>query len=182
MTTPTFEMLHGPEGRARVQRTLRACGIGAQTQEDLTQDVYLSVHRRLSQTSVPVLRDPWLWIAGIAYNVARDHLRRVRRQEQRLDRDADPDSLADPFDAAERRQRTQFALILDLLPQIRDARVRDVMLRLLVEGQSLVEIAREVGRPLPTVKAQALRGRHALRRALRRYTRAWSAETPRGVR
>ena len=174
MNAPTFERLY-EHGRARVLRTLARYGVRAELRDDLVQEVYLRVHRRISQTALP--EEPWSWLAGLALNVARQHAKRCTREERKLDRDADPANVEDPVDEqAERRRRMQLELLLHLLPQVRRAAWRDVLLRHYIEGQPVAVIAVEVRRPLGTVKQELQRGRAALKHALDRHMqREWRA-------
>ena len=65
---------------AYVWRTLMRFGVSSPDAEDLAQEVFVVVHRRLADfdTSRPI--KPWLF--GITHNVFRDHLRTTRRRPE----------------------------------------------------------------------------------------------------
>jgi RNA polymerase sigma-70 factor (ECF subfamily) len=101
------------------------------TAEDLTQDVFLRIHRAVHRLDPE--RDPWPWVATITYNVCRDHWSAAaERHGQRtvsLDDDAAlAASLPDPAAGPESR--------LNALQ--RDRVVQEALLQLPEEGRVLV--------------------------------------------
>jgi RNA polymerase sigma-70 factor (ECF subfamily) len=122
--------------------------------EDLVQDVFLTVHRRLS-----ALRDGRAlggWLAMIARNRAMDHLR--RRPE--------PEELP-PDVAAPRDGYADAAAVLDAIRGLPEAYREPLVLRL-VEGMTGPEIAERTGLTPGSVRVNLHRGMLQLREALRR--------------
>ena len=56
--------------------------------EDLTQEVFLRVHR--ASDSLDPERDPWRWLVTIAYNVCRDHWGSSATRNKKSTRDMEP--------------------------------------------------------------------------------------------
>ena len=94
---------------AFVGKVLRRLGIGEGELDDLTQDVFATVHRRLAgfegRCSVKT------WVLGILFGIVRNHRRRLRRKgkgESLSTSVVDPsllvDSSPDPSELASRRE------------------------------------------------------------------------------
>src|SRR6185503_557784 len=76
--TPAFAEIH--RRFARVIHGIALARVGPSDAEDVTQDVFVRVHRELAR-----LRDPQTfaaWICRVARNVATDHARRAARRPQ----------------------------------------------------------------------------------------------------
>ncbi len=122
--------------------------------EDLVQEVFLTVFRRL-----PTLRDPAAfpgWLAMIARNRAIDHLRRVPATEEL------PEDLPSR-DAAE----TEARAILRIVRTLPEA-YRETLILRLVEGMTGPEIAARTGLTAGSVRVNLHRGMARLREALNR--------------
>jgi RNA polymerase sigma-70 factor (ECF subfamily) len=115
--------------------------------EDLVQEVFLTVYRRLT-----TLRDPAAfpgWIAMIARNRATDHLRRVLRTEE-LPEDLPAGNPSDPSDAEPKA-------ILAVIRSLPEAYRETLVLRL-VEGMTGPEIAARTGLTPGSVRVNLHRG------------------------
>ena len=122
--------------------------------EDLVQEVFLTVHRRLG-----TLRDARAlggWLAMIARNRAMDHLRRWPEPE------ALPEDVAAPSDG-----QAEAAEVLDAIRALPEAYREPLILRL-VEGMTGPEIAERTGLTPGSVRVNLHRGMLRLREALRR--------------
>lgn len=122
--------------------------------EDVVQDVFLAVHRRLS-----TLRDAAAlggWVAMIARNRAMDYLR--RRQ--------DADALPEDLEAADAGQG-EAAAVLDAIRRLPEAYREPLILRL-VEGMSGPEIAERTGLTPGSVRVNLHRGMSKLRESLQK--------------
>lgn len=122
--------------------------------EDLVQEVFLTVHRRLS-----ALRDGRAlggWLAMIARNRAMDHLRR------RPEPEALPEDVAAP-----REGQPDAAAVLDAIRGLPEAYREPLILRL-VEGMTGPEISERTGLTPGSVRVNLHRGMLQLRESLRR--------------
>ncbi|HLN57616.1 MAG TPA: sigma-70 family RNA polymerase sigma factor [Thermoanaerobaculia bacterium] len=122
--------------------------------EDLVQEVFLTVYRRLT-----TLRDPAAfpgWIAMIARHRATDHMRRVPRTEE-LSEDLRAD------DASE----AEAEAILGVIRSLPDA-YRETLILRLVEGMTGPEIAERTGLTPGSVRVNLHRGMTQLREKLDR--------------
>lgn len=127
--------------------------------DDVTQEVFVRVHRGL-----PSLLDPAAfpaWICRLARNVALDHARAGRRRPPATPL---PDGRAAPAAPAtddELRER-----VLRALARLPDA-YRETLLLRLAEGLSGPEIAARTGRTPDSVRVNLCRGMSLLRPLLR---------------
>ncbi|MBI2394331.1 MAG: RNA polymerase sigma factor [Deltaproteobacteria bacterium] len=128
-----------------VYRSVRRLGVDAASVEDVVQEIFLVVHRRLvdfeGRSSLKT------WVFAIALRVVRDHRRTVRRK--RLDARADGAELERLVDdrpaPCEALERVEAARMLDgLLAQLDDDR-REVFVLAELEGMSVPEIAEITG-------------------------------------
>ncbi len=133
---PTFDEIYA-EHLGFVWRVLRACGLASDQLEDAAQDVFVVVHRRLSEFEGRSAITTWLF--AITRRVAASHRR--RRQPAVVDPIVLPEvaSPADPFDDVLRRQAADaIAAILDHMDE--DRRLVFVLVEL--EQMSVAEVAR----------------------------------------
>src|SRR5277367_3211961 len=94
-----------------VWRSARGLGVEAATLDDVVQEIFVVVHRRLAEFGErSTLRT---WISGIALNVVRRHRRTIQRKSpHELGSDApdDPETLPagdrDPYEAAAHAEGT----------------------------------------------------------------------------
>jgi RNA polymerase sigma-70 factor (ECF subfamily) len=144
-----------------VHRWIRALGGPHIEAEDLTQEVFIVVQRKLSGFDGANLAG---WLYRIAQLTVSDHRRRTwfrnlfrRAHEVELD---DVASTADDLDARLARKRDE-ARLYGLLQQIKP-RWREVFLLFEVGGLSGDEIADLLGIPAPTVRTYLFRARNAM--------------------
>lgn len=123
-----------------VVRTARAFGVPASEIDDVVQEIFVVVHRRLAdfegRSSMKT------WVTGIVHRVASRHRDRIRAAAARHDSSADADEFPttdeDASKALERKEAA--ATFLRLVEQIEDSR-RDVFVLAELEGFSAQEIA-----------------------------------------
>ena len=122
--------------------------------EDLLQDVFLTVYRRLR-----TLREPAAfagWLAMIARNRATDHIRRVPKTEEL------PDDL--PADNPPEAEANAILGIIRTLPEA----YRETLVLRLVEGMTGPEIAARTGLTPGSVRVNLHRGMTQLKEKLGR--------------
>ncbi len=147
-----------------VWRSLQHLGIGASDLEDITQEVFVVVHRKLSTFNGSSQITTWLF--GICLRVADRHRRRAYfRFEQRT---PDPPERVDkntPEDGAAERERQQLlAVALEKLSLAQ----RAVFVLFEIEGHSCAEIAELLAVPVGTVHSRLHAARKEVLRALSR--------------
>jgi RNA polymerase sigma-70 factor (ECF subfamily) len=156
-----YEAIYGQEHRY-VRGSLRRLGVAESELPDVTQDVFVTVFRRLTtfDRSRPIR--PWLF--GVAFRVAADHLRLSRHRREVLPavRLETVDPTPGP-DAALLRQQAR-ALARRALALL-DVRHRTVLVMHDLWDQSASEIAQALKIPLKTVYTR-------LRIARERFTAA----------
>ena len=151
-----------------VWRSLRRLGVRESDVQDAAQDVFIVVHRRLSEFEGRSKISTWLF--GICYRVASDRkkLAHVRRRadgdEPLLDT---PDERVDVAAEAERRQGlAMLEAILDELPMEQ----RAVFTLFELEGMTGEDIAETLEIPLGTVYSRLRLAREAFRRSVARLS------------
>jgi len=127
--------------------------------DDVTQDVFVRVHRTLRS-----VRDPAAfpaWICRVARSVAADHVRRVRRRLP--DAPLPQDRAAPPVPTSDAELRERVLRALARLPEA----YRETLLLRLAEGLPGPEIARRTGLTPDSVRVNLARGMAMLRPMLR---------------
>jgi RNA polymerase sigma factor (sigma-70 family) len=160
-----FEQLYA-RYRTRIWSYVGGILHDADRAEDVTQEVFISVLRRLRDTERPIAFKPWIY--QIARNACIDELRRSRRShEVPFDQDDESDSGADdwisitpgPEVVVESKQRLE-----DLRGAFRG--VSELHHRILVlrelEGLSYTEIGARLGMSRPVVESTLFRARRRL--------------------
>jgi len=151
-----------------VWRTLHRMGIREPHIEDVYQEVFLVVHRRLHTFSGQCAITTWLY--EICFRVAAGYRRKAHFRREELVSDWAELDISDPRSASpERRlvaarQAKQLERILDDMPL--EYRVVFVMFE--IEGLSSEQIAESVGAPLGTVYSRLYRARKRFAKALTR--------------
>ncbi|HVY29955.1 MAG TPA: sigma-70 family RNA polymerase sigma factor [Polyangiaceae bacterium] len=153
-----------------VWRTLHRMGVRPPHVEDVYQEVFIVVHRRLRSFSGQCAITTWLY--EICFRVAAGYRRKAhfRREELVSDWSELEPSIAGSSSASPERQLVaarqakQLERILDELPL--EYRVVFVMFE--IEGMSSEQIAESVGAPLGTVYSRLYRARKRFARALAR--------------
>lgn len=143
---------------------LRVVGRAADA-EDVAQESFVRAYRALRRYEAARIAELRLrpWLASIALNTARNHIR-ARRAEAGLAAAGEPaaQSQDGPVALAERREERRFWA--DLLAQLPE-RYRLVVGLRHVDGLSYPELALVLDRPLGTVKSDVHRGVRLLRAA-----------------
>jgi RNA polymerase sigma-70 factor, ECF subfamily len=151
-----------------VWRTLHRMGVRAPHIDDVYQEVFLVVHRRLKSFSGQCAITTWLY--EICFRVAAGYRRKAHFQREELVPDwSQMHALSSPTPSPERqllisRQAKQLEAILDTMPL--EYRVVFVMFE--IEGMSSEQIAESVGVPVGTVYSRLYRARKRFTRALHR--------------
>ncbi|WP_437620046.1 RNA polymerase sigma factor [Sorangium sp. So ce1151] len=155
-----------------VGRTVRRLGVEASAYEDVCQEVFVVVHRRLPEfrgrSSLKT------WIFGIVVNVVQAHRRSLRRQSpahRGPEEIVDPDQLAGPSNLSpyEAMTRAETARVVhDLLASL-DEEKREVLVLAELEEMPPAEIAQGIGVNINTVYARLRAARQAFSDAVHRH-------------
>lgn len=153
-----FEAIYRAHVDAVYRRLTRILGPIAE-REDLTQDVFVALHRTLAQFRGDAALGTW--IQRIAINTAYDHLRRQRSRPATLVDDRVFDELCSPAASVESRvdARTELARVFACLARIKPKKRIALLLRQ-VDGMSFEEIGELVD---ATPEAVAKRVQHGQR-------------------
>ena len=140
---PNFDAVYD-EHFPFVWRVVRRQGVPEGALDDVVQDVFLVVHRRLSDYDG--CRPIRGWLFGIALRIVADHRRRFRRKDAKnvphdVDRDgAELLASTSPLPSAEAEHAEALRLATMLLEQIEPAK-REILLLSQVDEMSIPEIA-----------------------------------------
>ncbi len=137
----TFDQVYS-ENFDFVWRVVRGLGIPAGSVDDVTQDVFLVVHRKLDTLESPSALRSWLF--GIARRVAKDHRRAAGRRGTHLELDPqrEIDSTKGPHESAQNRQAL---LVVERYADGLDEERRALFCLAMVEGLSVAEVAETLG-------------------------------------
>lgn len=149
-----------------VWRGARRLGVGDAALDDVVQEVFVIVHRRLHTFEGRSSLSTWLF--GITLRVVRDHRRHAARRRER--ETVDPDSLhcaaPGPSELLEREQaRRRLHAILDELPDER----REIFVMADLEKLPMGDVAALLGINVNTGYARLRAARQAFEAALRRH-------------
>jgi len=152
------------ENAAYVWRTLRHLGIGESDIEDVCQEVFVTVHRKLQGFEGRSSLRTWLY--GICLRVASDHRRRayVRRELPTAEPAVDAAAPTQFDDLARNEARQVLLALLDRL----DEDKRAVIVLYELEELTMKEVAEIVGCPLQTAYSRLHAGRKILSDAAER--------------
>jgi RNA polymerase sigma-70 factor, ECF subfamily len=162
LTVTQVHDLHGDF----VWRTLHRMGIRAPHVDDVYQEVFLVVHRRLSSFTGQCALTTWLY--EVCFRVAAGYRRKAHFRREELVPDWSAlETLSSTAPSPERqlvasRRAKQLERILDMLPL--EYRVVFVMFE--IEGLSSEEIAESIGAPIGTVYSRLHRARKRFSRIL----------------
>ncbi len=154
-----------------VWRTARRLGVDLGSLDDVVQETFVVIHRRLGEEQIRSLRG---WIYGIAVAVVRNHRRTLQRKSPHLGRGADTsmsiDDLADgskgPFDMA--REAEANRVLHELLGKLDDDK-REVFVLIELEELSVRDVSEALGVNPNTVSSRLRLARAELEEAARRY-------------
>lgn len=156
------------EHAAFAWRALRRLGVPEADVEDVCQEVFLIVHRRLgtfeARSSVRT------WVYGICVRVASDHRRRLRRAREESWASPPEESIPPPQDQELERRRA--LATLDAALDALDDDKRAVFVLYEIEELPMSEVAEVVGCPLQTAYSRL----HAARRRIEASLRGALAE------
>jgi RNA polymerase sigma-70 factor (ECF subfamily) len=145
-----------------VWRSLRRLGVPPSSIDDVTQEVFIVVYRRLADYDGRASVKSWLF--GIAYLSYLSHARRERRKGGHLPLSpAVPSLEPSPFDHASRTEAARF--IEAFLATLDDAK-RAVFILAELERMTAPEIAQALGVKLNTVYSRLRAARAALHDAV----------------
>ncbi len=169
---PEFEELYR-EHYPFVWQSVRRLGIPDADVDDVVQDVFVVVHRRLGDFEGRSSLRTWLF--GIAYRVVRDKRRKFAARERR---EQQVDEQRPPTTPDKKLSRHQAVAALDeLLAELpEDERTTFVMAE--VVNMTAPEIAEVTGAKLNTVYSRLRRARAAFDAALARYLAREGGELP----
>lgn len=131
---------------AFVWRTLRHFGVSEADVEDVCQEVFVVVHRKLSGFEGRSALRTWLY--GICFRVAKDH--RSRAYMRREIAVSEPPPHAAPATQETDYARAEARLVLDRILDMLDEDKRAVFVLYEIEGLPMREVAEVVGCPLQT--------------------------------
>lgn len=136
-----------------VYRFVCRCGVPTADAEDVTQRVFLVVHRRLDDAAE--IENVGGWMRGVALKVVAEHhrWRRVRRLKAWFAQEATAPEASDegPEGAAEGEEAR--ARVSEVLARM-SAKLRDVLVLVDLEGLGLSEAAETLGVPVNTVRSR----------------------------
>jgi RNA polymerase sigma-70 factor (ECF subfamily) len=140
---------------AKVVHGIALAHVAAADAEDVTQDVFVRVHRTLAS-----LRDPVAfpaWVCQVARHVAMDHARRQRRRP--AESPLPEGRAAPPAPPGDEELRAQVMRCLARMPEA----YRETLLLRLAEGLTGPEIAERTGLTPESVRVNLCRGLAMLR-------------------
>ena len=156
-----FEAVYG-EHIGFAWRCLRALGVPAASLDDAAQEVFLTVHRRLSDfRGDSSLRT---WIYGIVRNIAANHRRSQRRRGPH-------ESLSFELEYTgptplEQLQIGETGALIERFAAGLSEEKRELFMLALIEDMSMPEVAQALALPLNTAYARLRQVRLELRRAM----------------
>lgn len=162
-------------------RTARRLGVPEAAADDVVQDVFLVVHRRLGDYDghTPVK----YWVLGIVTRVVADHRRTYWRKDARcvppgVDNDgAETQASSAPLPLEQAEQAETLRLVASLLDEL-DAEKREVLFLAQFEEMSAVEIAECLGLNINTVYGRLRAARRAFDAAYVRHRARMARSTP----
>jgi RNA polymerase sigma-70 factor (ECF subfamily) len=155
-----------------VWRIARQLGTSDAALDDVVQDVFLVVHRKLDDVTSPEQLRAWLY--SIVIRVVRDYRRRTRRKEPHLravGEPIQPDELADtrtitPLTSAEQSDAVRTLYLI--LGELDDAK-REAFVLAELEEMTEAEIAHVLGENVNTVHSRLRAARKEFDQAVLRH-------------
>ncbi len=169
-----FERVYG-ELHDFVRRSVRALGVPLPAADDVTQDVFMVVHRRLPDYdhAAPVKA----WVFGIARNLARKHRERAQRPRASLHLVA-PGTQTDPDTELQWRQAA--SAVERFLAALHEDK-RAVFILAELEGMTAPEVAETLGIKLNTVYSRLRTARGLFAKAVARAEAKQQRRRPRAT-
>jgi RNA polymerase sigma-70 factor (ECF subfamily) len=157
-----------------VWRTVRRLGVDESAVDDVTQDVFVTVYRRLDDFEMRCA--PKTWVFGIALGIVRNYRRGRRRKDAAVplathiaSAELVADGGADPMEQASRAEAGR--MVHQLLEQL-DEEKAVVFVMAELEGMTVPEIAELVGVNVNTVYSRLRAARKEFDQALSRMRAA----------
>jgi len=159
-----------------VYRSVRRLGVTEAAAEDITQEVFITVHRKLDtfegRSSLKT------WIFGVAHGVVRNHRRSAKRARDRDGGSTEDMEIADPItgnDPLRQAERSEAVQILHAVLAAMDEDKREVFLLADLEKIPPAEIASFKGMKLFTVYSRLRAARAQFKKLASRYrtTHGW---------
>ena len=154
-----------------VWRSARRLGVSESAVDDVVQEIFLVVYRRLGEFEGRSSLKTWLF--AIVLRVVRDHRRSVRRKSPHHAQQGatDPDTLTDrsnlgPHDAVARAEGLR--VLHDLLDELDDDK-REIFVLAELEQLAAPDIAEAIGMNVNTVYTRLRAARHDFNTALSRH-------------
>lgn len=169
-TWADFETIYREHFRF-VWRTVRRLGIEGALVDDVVQEVFVVVHRRLGDFEGRSAAKTWLY--GIVRRVVADHRRTLRRKPLGTAPEAEAlDAASSPEEGPEAsaQQAERVRLLHQLLMQLDEAK-REVFILAELEGLTLAEIAEALGVNANTVASRLRAARREFEAALEEQRR-----------
>ncbi len=167
--TPSFVAVYEAE-LDHVWRTLRRFGVESRHIEDVAQEVFVTVHRRLPtyDPSLPIRP----WVTGISVKIAANHRARASTRREVVEDEIEAEDAALSTDELLDRARAQ--RLVQRALQALDDKSRPVVAMHDLDGHSIPEIAQALEIPLNTAYSRLRRGRESLVTAIRKLQRSTS--------
>lgn len=148
-----------------VWRSAKRLGVRDASLDDVVQEVFVVVHRRLATFEGRSSLKTWLF--GITLRIVRDHRRSARRKDPGCE--IDPDTLARPGGPSDDMEKAEAVRLLHtLLDQLEDER-REVFVMADLEQMAMPEIADALGINVNTGYARLRAARQDFEQALARH-------------
>jgi RNA polymerase sigma-70 factor, ECF subfamily len=150
-----------------VWRSVKRLGVRDASLDDVVQEVFVIVHRRLAGFEGRSSLRTWLF--GIALRVARDHRRSVARKNpggELIDPDTLRSTMSGPSEATEKAEAVR--LLYTILDELDDER-REVFVMAELEQITMPEIAQALGLNINTTYARLRAARISFEQALARH-------------
>ena len=164
-----------------VWRNLRRLGIQEEATDDAMQDVFLVVHRRLSDFESRSSIKTWLF--GIVLRVAQTHLRTVRRRrvhvyEQAAFIDVESVAMSESDGPAEAVARREASVLLHRLLDELDDEKRAILILVELEQMSVPDAAEAMSMNLNTAYSRLRAARQAFQDAVTRHRKLYGSNSP----
>jgi RNA polymerase sigma-70 factor (ECF subfamily) len=160
---PSIEAVFQEHGRF-VYRALRYLGVGDADLEDVCQDVFIIIHKKLAEFEARSTLKTWIY--GICVRAAADYRKSVRRRRDSPTNPL-PECACPPNQLGDLERASARELLRALLDGL-DEEKRDVLVLYEIEGLGMKEVALALGIPLQTAYWRLHAGRSALAAAARR--------------
>lgn len=159
----SFQQLYA-ECAPFVWRSLRRLGVRDADLEDVCQEAFVVVHRRLPDFDGSA--SPRTWLFGICLRMASDYRRRAHIRRETAVPEV-PDS-PQPAEQVELVARKQARAVLDQILEQLDEDKRAVFVLFELEQWPMAEVAQAVGCPLQTAYARLYAARQFVQQAVTR--------------